>query len=138
MLNRITLCGLLLIYDLSAGYAASSSVTSNLPFKHDSVDIGGQIQKTIIVFLLVILIAYFAIFFIKKYYNRKFTESKFGENQIKIIDRRYLARNLTVILLQINNTRYSLVQTHNELVLLEKATLVEENGKSEQTETSAG
>lgn len=138
MLKKLFLIWVICLLDITNTYAAASNGMSSLPFKHETTDIGSQLYKTIVVFLLVILLAYVVIFLIKKYYLQRQISKQTDASHIKILSRKYLARNLSIIMLQINNKQYSLAQTHNELILLEKETLAENNGKNDQSETPAG
>jgi len=135
MLKKLILVILIVILNIAEVYATVVVNNVKVPFKHDTSNFGGQIQKITVAFLLVVLIAYFVIFWLKKYSSRKFVSKKGGENVIKITDRKYLAKNLTIVLLQINNTKYSLAQTQNELIILEKEIIKidEKNNNSETT-----
>lgn len=134
MLKRLIL-GLSLFPLMVAEVSASATQTlDKIPFKADDSGVGISVQKLILVFLLVALLAYFLIYGLKIYYNKKYDAKNPGDNLIKMAQRKYLTRNLSIICLQVNDTLFTLAQTQNQLVILEKKK-ISENEKEGSTES---
>jgi flagellar biogenesis protein FliO len=110
---------------------------NKLPYKTISVDISDLIQKILLSLILISLLAYLVTFLIKKYYNKNIFSAAAGQ-EIKLIAMRRVSRNLSVITIRIENMKYSIAQSQNGLLLLDKETIVKDEQENDSNKKSAG